>query len=113
MSDLKPPESENTASEEKKVQKVTPLQCLTGATISGSLAYLLYLLTASITATFATKPLPTTNAFTMRIAAAVRSLVVSVVSLGTFVFGIVALGLFLLAIQVSLQTLRDKFSASP
>ena len=93
-------------------KKVTPLQCFTGAIISGSLSFLLYLLTRSIAATFAAKPFPHGNAFTLRIAAAVRTLVVSTVSLGTFVFGIVALGLFLLGVQVTIQTLKKRFSPS-
>ena len=93
-------------------KEVTPLQCFTGATISGSLSFLLYLLTSSISATFAAKPFPQGNPFTLRIAAAVRTLVVSSVSLGTFVFGIVALGLFLLGIQVTIQALKNRFSSS-
>jgi hypothetical protein len=101
--------SESNSSENSKtaeVKKVTPLQCLTGATISGSLAYLLYLLTASIATSFATKPLPSGNKFVVKIAVAIRSLLVSTVSLGTFVFAIVALGLMLLGIQLLIQTVK-------
>ena len=109
MSESNPLEKSKNA-DENQVKKVTPLQCLTGAAISGSLGYLLYLLTTSIAATFAAKPLPSGNQFVMRIAAAIRSLVVSTVSLGTFVFAIVALGLMLLAIQLLTQILKERFT---
>ena len=106
--DLKVDDKTENNSAQKEVK---PWQCFTGAAISGSLSYLLYLLTSSISATFAAKPFPQGNAFTLRIAAAVRTLVVSSVSLGTFVFGIVALGLFLLGIQVTIQMLKKRFSS--
>jgi hypothetical protein len=95
---------------DSKIKKATPFQCFTGAAISGSLAYLLYLLTSSIAATFAAKPLLSGNQFVTRIAAAVRSLVVSVVSLGTFVFAIVTIGLILLAIQLLIQKAKSGLS---
>lgn len=112
MSETNSQEKSPTTTAANQAKKVTPLQCFTGSAISGSLAYLLYLLTSSIAATFAAKPLPSGNPLVTRIAAAVRSLVVSVVSLGTFVFGIVAIGLILLAIQLLIKTLKDRFNQS-
>lgn len=101
-----------TVTDDSQVKKVTPLQCFTGSAISGSLAYLLYLLTASIAKSFATKPLPSGNQFVVRIAVAIRSLLVSTVSLGTFVFAIVALGLMLLGIQLLIQTVKLRIQNS-
>ncbi|MFM7190397.1 MAG: DUF3082 domain-containing protein [Microcystaceae cyanobacterium] len=89
---------------------VTPLRCLLGASISGALAYGIYLLTQAIAITFATKPLISDNLFVQRIGAAVRTLVLGVASLGTFIFGFVAIGLILLALQLSLQALGKKTS---
>lgn len=105
-------EKKETAVTETKANQVTPLRCLVGAAISGSLAFALYSLTASIVNTFSAKPLLSNNQLVMRIGAAVRSLVISVVSLGTFVFAIVAVGLILLAIQLSVQALKVRFTAS-
>jgi type III secretory pathway component EscU len=95
------------SSVDAKVEKVTPLRCLIGSVMSGSLAIALYFLTYSIAHTFATKPVTSTNQLVVRISAAVRTLVVGVASLGTFLFGFVALGLILLAIQLSIQTLKE------
>ncbi len=90
--------------------EVTPLRCLLGATISGALAYGIYLLTKAIAITFATKPILSDNLFVQRIGSAVRTLVLGVASLGTFIFGFVAIGLILLALQLSLQALWKKAS---
>ncbi len=91
----------STPQPEKK--KVTPLRCLIGSTISGSLAIALYFLTASIVHSFATKPLTSNKILVLRIGSLVRTLVMGVASLGTFIFAFVAFGLILLAIQLSFQ----------
>ena len=96
-----------TNSSEKPVpKKPTPLNCLMGATISGALGYALYNLTASIIHSFASKPLTSSNPLVLRIGSLVRTLVMGVASLGTFVFFFVAFGLILLAIQLLFQ--REK-----
>jgi hypothetical protein len=78
----------------------TPLRCLTGAVIAGSLGTALYFLTCNIANTFAAKPLPTVNATAANLAVAVRTLVVGVATLGTSVFAIAAVGLLALAVQL-------------
>ncbi|AZB71804.1 DUF3082 domain-containing protein [Synechococcus elongatus] len=80
--------------------------CWSGSAVSGAIAVGGYFLTLSIASSFAAKPLPTGNAFAQNIAVAVRTLVVGMGALATGIFGIVALGLFLLGIQVGLQSLR-------
>ncbi len=90
-------------SEESSPKKATPANCLVGSAISGSLGYALYTLTASIIHSFATKPLTSSNPLVLRIGSLVRTLVMGVASLGTFVFFFVAFGLILLAIQLLLQ----------
>ncbi|NJK48566.1 DUF3082 domain-containing protein [Candidatus Gracilibacteria bacterium] len=97
---------------ESNGQKATPLQCLIGSFLSGSLAMAMYFITYSIAHTFATKPVTSTNQLVIRISAAVRTLVVGVASLGTFIFGFVALGLVLLAIQLFIQSLKEKSTSS-
>ncbi|HBB33263.1 MAG TPA: DUF3082 domain-containing protein [Cyanobacteria bacterium UBA8803] len=85
-----------------------PLRCLSAALISALLAVGSYYLTSSIAQTFANKPLPSGNVATINIAIAVRTLVVGITTLATFVFGMVAIGLVALAIQVSIQRLNNR-----
>ncbi len=80
-----------------------PIRCLSGATISGGLAIALYSLTAAIAQTFAAKPIHSDNPAVVNIASAVRTLVVGIAALGAGIFGVVAIGLVALAIQVSIQ----------
>jgi Protein of unknown function (DUF3082) len=91
------PTPEKDRSQDKKV---TPLRCLIGSTISGSLAFGFYHLTFSIFKSFTTKPLISHNPLVLKIGSLVRTLVMGIASLVTFIFGFVALGLTLLAIQL-------------
>ena len=92
---------------EKKDTLPSPLKCLSGALISGGIAIALYFLTSSIAHTFAGKPLASTNLTAINIAIAVRTLVVGVSTLATFVFSFIALGLVAIAIIVTAQQLRN------
>lgn len=94
-------------------KKVTPLRCLVGASISGVLGAALYFLTSAISQTYANQPITSTNPIIVNISVAVRTLVVGMVALGTFVFSFVALGLILLAIQLIIQSLKQRFTSSP
>lgn len=91
---------------EKKVrpveenEKVTPLRCFLGAFLSGGLAYFLYFLTSSIITTFATKPIHADSQLAFRIATAVRTLVMGLSSLATFIVVFVTFGLILLGFQL-------------
>ncbi|MBE9190558.1 DUF3082 domain-containing protein [Gloeocapsopsis crepidinum LEGE 06123] len=93
-------------------QTPTPLRCLTGSLISGGLAIALYSLTAAIAQTFAAKPIHSDNPAVINIASAVRTLVVGITALGTGIFGLVALGLIGLAIQILIQQATKKGSPS-
>jgi hypothetical protein len=77
-------------------QKVTPLRCLIGSAMAGTLGVGLYSLTVSIATSFAKHPLISDKLLTLRLSTLVRTLVVGVASLGTFIFGFVAFGLILL-----------------
>ena len=81
----------------------TPLKCITGATISGGLAFAMYSLMIAIATTFASKPIHSDNQIVINIASAVRTLVVGVVALGMGIFSIVAIGLLALAIQLLIR----------
>lgn len=80
---------------------VTPVRCLTGALMSGTIAYFLYFLSLSIIQTFAEKPLATKNAIALNIGAAVRTLVMGMGLLATGVFALTTIGLLALAIQLT------------
>jgi hypothetical protein len=84
----------------------TPLRCLIGALMSGILCFLSYSLMSAIATNFANKPIHSDNPIVINIASAVRTLVVGIVALGTGVFGIVAVGLLALAVQLLVQQLR-------
>ncbi len=88
---------------EPKPELPGPLKSLTGAMIAGTLAVVLFALTQAIATAFATSPLKTTNVIAINIASAVRTLVLGVSALGTAIFGIAAISLILLAIQVALK----------
>ena len=107
MNNQTPSENQSGQSPDTKTQP-TVLRCLTGALIAGGLASALYSLTTSIAQSFAAKPIDSDNALVLRISAAVRTLVVGVSTLATGVFGLVAVALVALAIQVFLQQLTQK-----
>jgi hypothetical protein len=79
----------------------TPLSCLTGSIIAGVMSFALYTMTSNIATTFATKPMGHKTTMAINIATAVRTLVVGSTALGAAVFGIIAVGLVGLAVQVA------------
>lgn len=88
----------------------SPLKCLSAALISGSIAIALYFLTSSIAQSFAGKPLTTTNPTAINIGIAVRTLVVGLSTLATFIFSFIAVGLVALAIATTFQKLKNRTS---
>jgi len=97
-----------TDNQTKRSLEPTLLRCLSGAVISAGIAFAAYSLTAAIAQTFANKPIHSDNFTVVNIATAVRTLVVGIMALGTGIFGIVAIGLVALAIQLSIQKLTKK-----
>lgn len=80
----------------------TPLRCMTGALIAGSIGLVMYRLTQAMVATYS-KPIEFNNPLAARLAGLVRMMIVSVSTLATMVFCIVALGLLALTIQLLIQ----------
>jgi hypothetical protein len=93
---------------ETQKNAATPLRSVTGSMISAGLAIASYSLLNAIAISFANNPIHSEKQLTIRIASAVRTLVLGVVTLGTAVFAIVALGLFALGVQLLLQQLKQK-----
>jgi Protein of unknown function (DUF3082) len=82
---------------------LTPLRSLTGALIAGIMASLLYRLTMSVVHSFMAHPTITHNTIVRNISAAVRTLVVGGMTMGTGIFSLVAVGLVALAIKIAFQ----------
>ncbi|MEG3439987.1 DUF3082 domain-containing protein [Pannus brasiliensis CCIBt3594] len=99
--------SKTPAPEDAK--KVTPARCLVGASISAGLGTAAYYMTAAIGHSFYSKPLTAHSQIALRIGSLVRTLVMGIASLGTFIFAFVTVGLILLAIQL-LFTKEEKIS---
>lgn len=85
----------------------SPLRCLTGSLIAGMMSIAMYTMTSKIATTFATKPMIQKTNMAVNIATAVRTLVVGSTALGAAVFGIIAIGLIGLAIQVAFSKTRS------
>ncbi len=101
-----------TPQTDTKVQVSTsPLRCLTGAVISGGMGFAGYSLMIAIATNFATKPIHSINPLVVKISSAVRTLVVGVVALGSGIFGIVAIGLLALGVQLLVQQLTKEKSS--
>jgi hypothetical protein len=108
MNNPSPTPDQNAQQTEMTQTLQSPLRCLSGALISGGFAIALYFLTSSISHTFAGKPIASTNPTAINIAIAVRTLVVGLSTLATAIFSFVAVGLVALAIQLSVQQLKNR-----
>lgn len=94
-------------------KSVTPLSCFTGALMAGVLGMLCYRMMVAIATTFAAKPVVSDNTVVLNISVAVRTLVVGIVALGAGVFGITAVGLFLLGIQTLVKKFTNQTVETP
>ncbi|NEP11009.1 MAG: DUF3082 domain-containing protein [Symploca sp. SIO2C1] len=112
MTNLPPTPNQDSQTTENTQTSISPLRCLTGAMISGGLAFAVYSLTSSIAETYANKPIASTNPTAINIAIAVRTLVVGMSTLATFVFSIATVGLVALAIQISIQQLKNRTAST-
>ncbi|HHP7230468.1 MAG TPA: DUF3082 domain-containing protein [Xenococcaceae cyanobacterium] len=106
MSDQKPNVTQSNPDVSKK--KVSPLSCFFASSFAGAIAIAAYSLMSSIIETYADKPVVSDNVLVLKITIAVRTLVIGITALGTGVFGLVAVGLFLLGIQLGIQAVSSK-----
>jgi hypothetical protein len=79
----------------------SPLSCLTGSLIAGTMSIAMYTMTVKIATTFATHPMIQKTTMALNIASALKTLVVGATALGTGIFGLISIGLVGLAIQVA------------
>ena len=105
------PAAQSTATEDfNPTQRI--LRGLTGALMSGTIASALYGATTRIAINFANKPVISENLTVHNLSAAVRTLVIGMMALGTFVFAFSAIGLLLLSMQTALNLLKQRSSES-
>ncbi|ERN43137.1 protein of unknown function (DUF3082) [Rubidibacter lacunae KORDI 51-2] len=90
-----------------EARPINPWDCLLGAAISSGIALPLYLLTRSIAASYANKPIASGNQTAIAIGSAVRTLVVGGCTIATALFALSAVGLVLLAGQTLWQQKRS------
>ncbi|QMS87585.1 DUF3082 domain-containing protein [Nostoc edaphicum CCNP1411] len=95
----------------KEQMPTSPLRCFTGAVVSGGMGFAAYSLMIAIATNFASKPIHSINPLVVKISSAVRTLVVGVVALGSGIFGIVAIGLLALGVQLLVQQLTKQKSS--
>ncbi|NEP63114.1 MAG: DUF3082 domain-containing protein [Symploca sp. SIO2G7] len=101
------------SSQPQQAKEVSPLRCFSGAFLAGTLAILIYRMMIAIATTFAQKPIMSDNPTVINISVAVRTLVVGIVTLGAGVFGIAAVGLLLLGIQLTIKKLMGQTVENP
>ena len=87
----------------------SPLRCWYGTAVAGSMSFAAYLLTNKVIAGFASKP-PTGNGLAIQIGITVRTLIMGLFTMATGVFGLIAVGLFILGLQ---SLLSGKQTTSP
>lgn len=85
---------------ETNEEKITPIRCFTGSAISGGLGFAAYLLSKAIILTYTTMPINFNNQLAVRIATTVRTLVMGLTVMATFLFGMVTVGLVALGIKL-------------
>ncbi|NEQ49764.1 MAG: DUF3082 domain-containing protein [Leptolyngbya sp. SIO3F4] len=105
---LKESSTAETTKQSSVKKPTTPLSCFSGSFMAGTLGILCYRMMVAIATTFAAKPVLSDNTVVLNISVAVRTLVVGIVALGAGVFGITAVGLFLLGMQILIK----KFSGN-
>ncbi len=86
--------------QEENQEKITPFRCFTGASISAGLAVAAYLLTKSVILTYSTIPIKFNNQMATSIASTVRTLIMGITTMATFLFVMVTVGLVALGIKL-------------
>lgn len=98
MSDITP-DPQTAATPEVETEPLpSPIRCWSGTLVAGGMSYVALLLTQNVVASFASKP-ATGNQLALQIASTVRTLVMGVFTMATGIFGIIAVGLFLLGVK--------------
>ncbi|EKV03105.1 Protein of unknown function (DUF3082) [Leptolyngbya sp. PCC 7375] len=89
-------------------KSTSPLSCFSGSFLAGTLSVLCYRMMVAIVTAFAAKPVLSDKTIVLNISVAVRTLVAGIVALGAGVFGLTAVGLFLLGIQLIVRKMTGQ-----
>lgn len=103
------PATESVAEDPFSTKRI--LRAFTGSLIAGTMALLFYKMLTAIATTFANKPVVSDNTTVVNISAAVRTLVMGMIALGSGVFGMAAIGLLLLGFQMISKRLKGEQAA--
>ncbi|MDB9526641.1 DUF3082 domain-containing protein [Oscillatoria sp. CS-180] len=101
-----PSSSPDTKAEAEPLSTQRILRAFTGSLIAGTIAILFAKMLSAIATSFANKPVTSDNITVINLSAAVRTLVLGIVALGTGVFGMAAVGLLLLGAKMAWQRLQ-------
>ena len=96
--------ADSTLDPEQK--EITPLRCLFSSIISAGISFCLYLLLNSIVQGFAAKTVTSSNPLVIKLTSAVRTMIMGVTALGMGITGLIAIGIFLLGIQVMFKNIK-------
>jgi|TARA_B100000524_G_scaffold28150_1_gene13970 hypothetical protein len=96
----------NNPLKESSSQETNPFSCLIGSFLAGILGYGLYMLTSSIIHSFNAKPIISSNLLIIKLGSLVKTLVMGVASLATFMCFFISFGLILLACQLFLNKIN-------
>ena len=89
------------------------LRAFTGSMMAGIFAMLFYKMLVAVATSFANKPVTSDNITVINLSAAVRTLVLGSITLGTGVFAISAIGLTLLGLQMIWQRFTSSSAETP
>ncbi len=92
---------------------LTSQSCAVGSVIAGTMAFGMYRMSHAIALSFAAHKIQSDNFIVQRISAAVRTLVIGMTTLGMGVFGVAAIGLLALSIQLIIQNNNQPTPPSP
>ncbi len=104
MTDLNGPKMPEASAK----KPLSPLRCFLGAIVAGAIAALLYNMTGHIALAFASRVIQSDNMIIVRMSTAVRTLVIGMAAMGTGIFGMAAIGLTGLGIQILLGQYPEK-----
>lgn len=108
MNEPTPTQKSNSSATETNSNPPSVLRCIAGAIVAAIMAIASYFLNSSIAQYFVDRPVHSSNYLVVNITSAVRTLIIGMSTLATGVFSLIALGLLALAIQSTIQQLKQQ-----
>jgi tryptophan-rich sensory protein len=108
MNEPTPSQKPNSSVTETNTNPPSILRCIIGSIVAATMAIASYFMNSSIAQNFADRPIHSANYLVVNITVAVRTLIIGISALAIGVFSIIALGLLALAIQVTIQQLKQQ-----